>query len=661
MSRTDDVLLHVDRLTLTLPSGSGPIEALSGVDFSVKRGEVFALVGESGCGKSLTASAVVRLLAPGARTPDGRIRFEGRDLLGLTEREMRGFRGSRIALVFQEPATALNPVMTVGAQIAEMIRASRKARANTPEKAQSAGEDSKLSPEREAVEWLKRVRLPDPETLAHRFPHELSGGQKQRVMIALALSARPDMLLADEPTTALDVTLQAEILGLLRTLQREENLTLLLITHDLALVEAFADRLALMYAGETVECASVRDFFASPRHPYATALLGALPGPDRTRALAAIPGTVPTPGQLPAGCRFAPRCPKARAICRTTAPVARTAGGSVVRCHFPEGFPEAESVADVRGKDAEIEAQANAAKDASGAENASSGSNASASVTSSSVPLLSVRNLTVGFRARGFFARDPEPVVRGVDFDVRPGETVALVGESGSGKTTTGLALLGLLGGKARVAGNVDLAGTPLFPLTRAAERRLRRSVQMIFQDPNASLDPRRTIRSTLLEGMESLRPEWSKAERLDRVDRLLRAVGLPADAADRLPHAFSGGQRQRIAIARALSVEPKLIVCDEPTSALDVSVQAQILNLLKALQREFELGYLFITHNFGVVEYMADRILVMKSGRIVEADDAQAILTHPVDPYTQRLLAAVPRLGEKTTNLFDRVPDAAR
>lgn len=630
MSRTDDVLLHVDRLTLTLPSDSGPIEALSGVDFTVRRGEVFALVGESGCGKSLTASAVVRLLAPGARTPDGRIRFEGRDLLGLTEREMRGFRGSRIALVFQEPATALNPVMTVGAQIAEMIRASRKAR-------------SDLSPEREALEWLKRVRLPDPETLAHRFPHELSGGQKQRVMIALALSARPDMLLADEPTTALDVTLQAEILGLLRTLQREENLTLLLITHDLALVEAFADRLALMYAGETVECAAVRDFFAAPRHPYATALLGALPGADRTRPLAAIPGTVPTPGHLPAGCRFAPRCPKARAICRRTAPVARTAGASVVRCHFPE--------ADARGT------KTTEHTNASGA----SGAPSTPSDGSIVSPLLSVRNLTVGFRARGFFARDPEPVVRGVTFDVRPGETVALVGESGSGKTTTGLALLGLLGGKARVAGEVDLAGSPLFPLTRTAERRLRRSVQMIFQDPNASLDPRRTIRSTLLEGMESLRPEWSKAQRLERLERLLHAVGLPADAADRLPHAFSGGQRQRIAIARALSVEPKLIVCDEPTSALDVSVQAQILNLLKALQREFELGYLFITHNFGVVEYMADRILVMKSGRIVEAGDAQAILTHPVDPYTQRLLAAVPRLGEKATNLFDRVPDAAR
>lgn len=630
MSRTDDVLLHVDRLTLTLPSDSGPIEALSGVDFTVRRGEVFALVGESGCGKSLTASAVVRLLAPGARTPDGRIRFEGRDLLGLTEREMRGFRGSRIALVFQEPATALNPVMTVGAQIAEMIRASRKAR-------------SDLSPEREALEWLKRVRLPDPETLAHRFPHELSGGQKQRVMIALALSARPDMLLADEPTTALDVTLQAEILGLLRTLQREENLTLLLITHDLALVEAFADRLALMYAGETVECAAVRDFFAAPRHPYATALLGALPGADRTRPLAAIPGTVPTPGHLPAGCRFAPRCPKARAICRRTAPVARTAGASVVRCHFPK--------ADARGT------KTTEHTNASGA----SGAPSTPSDGSIVSPLLSVRNLTVGFRARGFFARDPEPVVRGVTFDVRPGETVALAGESGSGKTTTGLALLGLLGGKARVAGEVDLAGSPLFPLTRTAERRLRRSVQMIFQDPNASLDPRRTIRSTLLEGMESLRPEWSKAQRLERLERLLHAVGLPADAADRLPHAFSGGQRQRIAIARALSVEPKLIVCDEPTSALDVSVQAQILNLLKALQREFELGYLFITHNFGVVEYMADRILVMKSGRIVEAGDAQAILTHPVDPYTQRLLAAVPRLGEKATNLFDRVPDAAR
>lgn len=651
MSRTDDVLLHVDRLTLTLPAASGPIEALSGVDFTVRRGEVFALVGESGCGKSLTASAVVRLLAPGARTPDGRIRFEGRDLLGLTEREMRGFRGSRIALVFQEPATALNPVMTVGAQIEEMIRASRKARSTTAESAQSEGTHAALSPEHEAVEWLKRVRLPDPETLAHRFPHELSGGQKQRVMIALALSARPDMLLADEPTTALDVTLQAEILGLLRTLQQEENLTLLLITHDLALVEAFADRLALMYAGETVECAAVRDFFASPRHPYATALLGALPGADRTRPLAAIPGTVPAPSALPPGCRFAPRCPKARAICRTTPPEARTAGASVVRCHFPEGFPET----DARGKAVK--------KDASDALNTSSAANASndAASSTSSVPLLSVRNLTVGFRARGFFTRDPEPVVRGVNFDVRPGETVALVGESGSGKTTTGLALLGLLGGKARVAGDVDLAGTPLFPLTRAAERRLRRSVQMIFQDPNASLDPRRTIRSTLLEGMESLRPEWSKAERLERVERLLRAVGLPADAAERLPHAFSGGQRQRIAIARALSVEPKLIVCDEPTSALDVSVQAQILNLLKALQREFGLGYLFITHNFGVVEYMADRILVMKSGRIVEAGEADKVLAHPTAPYTQRLLAAVPRLGKKASNLFERVPDAPR
>ena len=294
-------------------------------------------------------------------------------------------------------------------------------------------------------------------------------------------------------------------------------------------------------------------------------------------------------------------------------------------------------------------------KDASDALNTSSAANASndAASSTSSVPLLSVRNLTVGFRARGFFTRDPEPVVRGVNFDVRPGETVALVGESGSGKTTTGLALLGLLGGKARVTGDVDLAGTPLFPLTRAAERRLRRSVQMIFQDPNASLDPRRTIRSTLLEGMESLRPEWSKAERLERVERLLRAVGLPADAAERLPHAFSGGQRQRIAIARALSVEPKLIVCDEPTSALDVSVQAQILNLLKALQREFGLGYLFITHNFGVVEYMADRILVMKSGRIVEAGEADEVLAHPTAPYTQRLLAAVPRLGKKASNLF--------
>lgn len=600
----DDVLLSVEHLSLTLPGPGGRVEALSDVSFDVRRGETFALVGESGCGKSLTASAIMQLLPEGAAVPHGRIVFEGTDLLSLTEGGMRPYRGGRIAFIFQEPSSALDPVMTAGDQIAEMILTHRNV---GREKAHA-----------DAVEWIRRVELPDPARTAAKFPHELSGGQKQRIMIAIALSARPALVIADEPTTALDVTIQAQILELLDDLRRTEGLTLILITHDLAVVRARADRLALMYAGETVECASAEAFFRSPKHPYAAALLEALPRSGRTEPLVPIEGAVPPLTALPPGCRFAPRCALADDACRAGRPVmVCTAPDHCCRCRRPGTA--------VPPKDIRIHR-----------EEAPLGGK----------PLLQIDNLRVTFGGRGFFNRRPAmTAVDGVSFSLNAGETLALVGESGSGKTTTALAALGLLGRGASVTGSVTLDGIGILPPSPGSERHLRRCAQIIFQDPFASLDPRMTVLETLTEGMLTLRPEWDAAERRRRALELLEAVGLPQDAARRLPHAFSGGQRQRIAVARALSVEPRLIVCDEPTSALDVSVQAQILNLLNDLQRERGLAYLFITHNFAVVEHMADRIIVMRKGRIEEEGTADRVLCSPQAAYTRTLLSSVPRL----------------
>ena len=601
---TDNVLLSVEQLSLTLPAPGGRVEALSDVSFTVRKGETFALVGESGCGKSLTASAIMQLLPAGASVPKGRIVFDGTDLLKLTEGGMRPYRGGRIAFIFQEPSSALDPVMTAGDQISEMILTHRTL--------------SREAAHAEAVDWIRRVGLPDPERTALKFPHELSGGQKQRIMIAIALSARPQLVIADEPTTALDVTVQAQILNLLDELRRTEGLTLILITHDLAVVKAHADRLALMYAGETVECATTAEFFAAPKHPYAAALLAALPKSGRTEPLTPIEGTVPTLSALPHGCRFAPRCPLALEACRAGKPaVVKVAPDHLCRClRAGEKAP----VQTVRPA-------ASASPDAG-------------------KPLLTIENLRVTFGSRGFWRRKPAmTAVDGVSLSLAAGETLALVGESGSGKTTTALAALGLLGRGAEVTGRVRLEGKDVLPPVPGSERHLRQCAQIIFQDPFASLDPRMTVLETLTEGMLTLRPEWDAVERRRRALALLDAVGLPQDAAGRLPHAFSGGQCQRIAVARALSVEPKLIVCDEPTSALDVSVQAQILNLLNELQEARGLAYLFITHNFAVVEHMADRIVVMRRGRIEEEGSAADVLGHPKADYTKTLLASVPRL----------------
>jgi peptide/nickel transport system ATP-binding protein len=607
-------MLDVRDLEVVLDSDAGLVRAIDGLALSIERGETFALVGESGCGKSMTALALMRLLPENGRIAAGRIELDGTDTLALPERAMRSIRGGRIGMIFQEPATSLNPVMRVGDQIVEAIET------HTPLRGAAA--------RAKAIDWLRRVGIPQPERRIDDYPFRMSGGQKQRVMIAMTLATEPDYLIADEPTTALDVTIQKQILELLRELQREQGMGLLLITHDLGVVAGMAQRVALMYAGQIIEVAPADEFFRAPKHPYAQALLRALPDAGRReQALAAIPGTVPALTQRFEGCRFAPRCASAMAHCASTPPKLLPLGESrAVRCLlYTEG------------------AHAELAKPEAAVTTRAAGVAAAASA-----PLLAVENLRVRFPQRsGLLQRVTGhfEAVSGVSFEIHAAQTLALVGESGCGKTTIGKAILQLLRGVAVIEGSATLGGQNLFALEGDALAAARRDIQIIFQDPFASLNPRMRVLEILEEGLVALRPELDAAARRERVEQLADQVGLRRESLQRYPHEFSGGQRQRIAIARALAVQPKLIVCDEPTSALDVSVQAQILNLLERLQRELGLSYLLITHNIGVVEYVADRVAVMQSGRIVEQGTAEAVLRSPQHEYTRTLLAAVPRV----------------
>ncbi len=603
-------------LKVELDSESGVVRALDGIRLAIERGETFALVGESGCGKSMTALALMRLLPENGRVADGRVLLGDLDVLGLPESGMRNVRGARIGMIFQEPSTSLNPVMRVGDQIVEAIET------HTPLRGAAA--------RAKAIEWLGRVGIPEPERRIDEYPFRLSGGQKQRVMIAMTLAAEPDFLVADEPTTALDVTIQAQILDLLRTLQREQKMGLLLITHDLGVVAGMAQRVALMYAGQIIEVAPADEFFAAPLHPYATALLRALPDADRRgQPLEAIAGTVPPLWTEFQGCRFAPRCSQALAACTTVAPELFDAGARrQVRCLLHAPGCEASRAPQGRGLAAADHAQAD--------------------VRQAAPALLQVQRLSVAFAVRqGLLQRATGEfhAVGNVSFDVARGRTLALVGESGCGKTTTGKAIVQLLRGQARIDGQALLEGRNLFDLQGEALLAARRDVQIIFQDPFASLNPRMRVFELLEEGLQALHPQMDAAARRQRIEDLSERVGLRRDALERFPHEFSGGQRQRIAIARALAVQPKLVVCDEPTSALDVSVQAQILNLLRELQRDMGLSYLFITHNIGVVEYIADEVAVMRGGAIVEQGRCGEVLGSPRHEYTRELLAAVPRL----------------
>ncbi len=607
-------MLSVDDLRVALDADAGLVKAIDGLSLAIARGETFALVGESGCGKSMTALALMRLLPDNGAVTAGAVSLAGTDVLALPESRMRAVRGGRIGMIFQEPATSLNPVMRVGDQIVEAVQAHTELRG--------------AAARERALHWLRKVGIPEPERRIDDYPFRLSGGQKQRVMIALALAAEPDFLIADEPTTALDVTIQAQILALLRELQREQRMGLLLITHDLAVVAGMAQRVALMYAGQIVEVAAADEFFARPLHPYSQALLRALPDAQRReQALEAIAGAVPALTGSFAGCRFVERCTQAREVCAREVPQLLQWQGRWVRCLRYAGatpWPERAGPAQAHARAVPTEA------------------------TAAVAPLLQVKDLCVRFPIRsGVLQRrvGAFEAVRGVSFDLFAGRTLALVGESGCGKTTTGKAIVQLLRRHAEVDGQALFEGRDLFALQGDALRAVRREVQIVFQDPYSSLDPRMRVGEILDEGVAALQPDLPPAGRRERIAQMLDRVGLRADAVGCYPHEFSGGQRQRIAIARALAVQPKLIVCDEPTSALDVSVQAQILNLLRELQTELGVAYLFITHNLGVVEYLADAVAVMQAGAVVEQGETCRVLREPQAVATRELLAAVPRL----------------
>jgi len=604
--------LNVKNLVVDLQTESGMARAVDALNLTLQKGQTFALVGESGCGKSMTALSLLRLLPDNAVIQSGQVKLSDVDVFQLSENQMRSIRGRRISIIFQEPSTSLNPVMTVGDQILEVISQ------HTSLKGEAA--------RGRALEWLTKVGLPEPARRMGSYPFEMSGGQLQRVMIAIALAAEPDLLIADEPTTALDVTIQAQILDLLKSLQKERGMAMLLITHDLAVVSGMADQVALMYAGQIVEVASAADFFVRPSHPYAKLLLQALPGEDlRGRQLAAIHGTVPALTQVFQGCRFAPRCPYQMASC-VEKPVTMTA------------LAEDHHVRCVRANDVGLQALS-----------LSPLRDRSSMVSVDHSVLLSVQNLSVTYSMGGgvFGGRQSFQAVKNVSFEIQKGQTLALVGESGCGKTTIGKALLQLLTPQTQVTGHAVLQGQNLFQLKGRDLMASRRQLQIIFQNPFASLNPRMRVQEILEEGMKSLHPEWSTHQRQADLKVLMDQVGLRKDALDRYPHEFSGGQRQRIAIARALAVKPSLIVCDEPTSALDVSVQAQILNLLRELQDSLGVSFLFVTHNIGVVAYLADRVAVMHEGEIVEIGDASQILNNPQAAYTKTLLSAVPQLNQ--------------
>jgi peptide/nickel transport system ATP-binding protein len=602
-------LLDVRDLRVSFTTDDGVVEAVQGLDFSVERGQTLGIVGESGSGKSVSTQAIMGL-SPGAKV-SGTARFEGEDLLQLNEEQLRAIRGARISMIFQDPLTSLHPLYRVGKQIAEAINAHERVSAKAAEA--------------RAVELLEMVSIPQPEQRARDYPHQFSGGMRQRAMIAMALAMRPSLIIADEPTTALDVTVQAQILDLLASLQKEFDTAIILITHDLGVVADFVKDVVIMYSGRAMERADVKSAFTEPHHPYTQGLLGSIPiYASRSERLQPIKGNPPSSLRAAKTCPFAPRCPYVYQACLLEPPPLEPVG------HTPGHLSACVLPADRFGAKQDVAARA------------PSVFGAGESATDEEI-LLDIDQVVKYFPVKGgsVVARGTLMVraVDGVSLQVRKGETVGLVGESGCGKSTLARLMTTLL---PVTAGTVRFKGIDISKLSAKQMRPVRRQLQMVFQDPYGSLNPRRRVGSILSDPF-AVHKVLGGDKRKKRVQELMQVVGLSPEHYNRFPSEFSGGQRQRIGIARALALNPDLIVCDEPVSALDVSIQAQIVNLLEDLQEEFGLTFVFIAHDLSVVRHVSDRVAVMYLGKIVEVGPVEEIYARARHPYTASLLSAVP------------------
>lgn len=623
-------VISVRDLTVSFASEAGTVHAVRGMNFDLYPGKTLGIVGESGSGKSVTSMAIMGLLDKNASVK-GSITYHGEELLNKSDFEMSEIRGKGIAMVFQDPLSALTPVFSIGDQIKEALVT------HNPKMTEQQIHDR-------SIELMNLVGIPDPEGRLKSFPHEFSGGMRQRVMIAMAIANDPDVIIADEPTTALDVTIQAQVLEVLRKAQRETGAAVIFITHDLGVIAGVADDIVVMYAGRPVEKADVDSIFDRPAMPYTMGLLGAVPRSDRERnsRLVPIPGSPMNLVNMPKGCPFAPRCPLATDICHATEPAMEPVPGrpgQFVACH------RTQEIVSKGLTFHDVYTVAEAAK-----------SKFAGIPRDERKMVLDVKHMrkTFPLTAGGFLRRKIGEVkaVDDVTLDVREGETVALVGESGSGKSTT---LMEIMEFKQPQDGEIEMFGTKLeHKIPREKRRELRSAVQYVFQDPMSSLDPRLPIYDILAEPMKV--QHYSKEQIRERIGELMRLVELNPDQVDRFPTQFSGGQRQRIAIARALSVNPKLVLLDEPVSALDVSIQAGVINLLEDLQNKLGVAYLFVAHNLSVVRHISSRVAVMYLGRIVESGDTEDVFEHPLHPYTQALISAVPVPDPKAERTRQRI-----